>query len=357
MISHKKYMEEAIKLAERGKGNVSPNPLVGSIIVKRGSVVGKGYHKRCGCDHAEIMALKEAAHKARGSTLYVTLEPCSHWGKTPPCTQNIVDAGVREVVIGMKDPNPKVNGYLELKQRGIKTKIGILEDECKKLNEPYVKWIKKKRPFVVVKAAMSLDGKIATKTGDSKYITGKEARRFVHQLRSELDAVMVGSKTVLKDNPQLTVRLSKGRNPVKVILDSSFKTPVNAKVVKNEPEKLIIATSKKASKSKIKKFRQKGVKVVITNTKKGKIDLEILMKELASLEICSIMIEGGAELNSEAIKSGIVDKVLFFISPGLIGAGLEAIGDLGITKVDKKIRLKRLDYKKIGKDILIEGYL
>ncbi len=350
-------MELALKLAEKGKGNVSPNPLVGALIVKRGRVVGRGWHRKCGEAHAEVCALKEAGKKARQSIMYVTLEPCSHWGRTPPCTEQIVDAGVREVVIAMKDPNPKVNGYSELKFRGVKTRIGIFEEEAKKLNEPYVKWIKTKRPFVVVKAAMSLDGQIATRTGDSKYITGREARKFVHELRAEYDAVMVGSNTVSKDNPQLTVRLAKGRNPIKIVLDSTLKISSNAKIVKNEPTKLIIATSRKAPKAKIKKLMQKGVHVLVIDMIKGKIDLKHLMKELGKKDICSILIEGGAELNAEAIKSGIVDKVLFFISPKFIGKGLGALGNLGITKVDKSIKLNNLGYKQIGRDILLEGYL
>ena len=357
MISHRKYIEMALKLAEKGKGNVSPNPLVGSLIVKRGKVVGRGWHKKCGDAHAEVCALKEAGKKAKQSIMYVTLEPCSHWGRTPPCTEQIVESGVREVVIAMKDPNPKVNGYSELKFRGIKTRIGILEEEAKKLNEPYSKWIKSKRPFVVAKAAMSLDGQIATKTGDSKYITGKEARTFVHELRAEYDAVMVGSNTVAKDNPQLTVRLVNGRNPIKIVLDSTLKISMSANVVKTEPSKLIIATSNKAPKLKIKKLMHKGVHVLVSDTLNGKIDLKKLIKELGKREICSILIEGGAELNAEAIKSGVVDKVLFFISPQFIGKGLAALGDLGINKVDKSIKLSKLDYRKIGRDILLEGYL
>jgi len=357
MRSHKKYIDLALKLAEKGKGTASPNPLVGCLIVKRNAIVGKGFHKKAGQEHAEIIAIKDAGKKAANSTMYVTLEPCSHWGKTPPCTEKIVEAGIREVIIGMKDPNSDVSGFQELKFRGIKTKIGILEDKCKKLNEPYIKWIKTKRPFVVVKAAMSLDGKIATRTGDSKYITGREARRHVHQLRAEIDAVMVGIGTVLKDDPQLTVRLISGRNPVKIVVDSTLKIPLNANVIKNEPNKLIIAATKKANKTKIKKLQQKGVNVLVVNTKKGMVDLDDLMKQLGRLEITSIMIEGGAELNSEAIKAGLVDKVLFFIAPSVIGAGLEAIGDLGITKVDRSIQLKHLSSKKIGKDILVEGYL
>ena len=357
MRSHKKYIEMALKLAEKGKGKTSPNPMVGCLIVKRNAIVGKGFHKKAGEDHAEIIALKEAGKKANNATMYVTLEPCSHWGKTPPCTESIVEAGIREVIIGMKDPNPIVEGFKELKFRGIKTKIGILEKECKKLNEAYTKYIKTKKPFVIVKAAMSLDGKIATTTGHSKYITGREARKLVHQLRTEIDAIMVGINTILKDNPQLTPRLVKGRSPIKVVVDSNLKIPLNANVVKKEPNKLIIATTKKANKAKIKQLQQKGVNVLIIKAKKGMVDLDELMKQLGRLEITSIMIEGGAELNAEAIRSKIVDKILFFIAPGLIGNGLGAIGDLGIRKVDRSVKLKHLVSKKVGKDILIEGYL
>ncbi len=357
MRSHKKYIELALKLAEKGKGKTSPNPVVGCLIVKRNAIVGKGYHKKAGEEHAEIIALKDAGKKAQNATLYVTLEPCSHWGKTPPCTERIVEAGIREVIIGTKDPNPKVEGFQELKFRGIKTKIGILDRECKKLNESYLKYIKTKRPFLIVKAAMSLDGKIATTTGHSKYITGREARKLVHQLRTEIDAIMVGSNTILKDNPQLTPRLVTGRTPIKIVVDSKLKIPLNAKVIKKEPNKLIIATTKKANKAKIKKLQQKGANVIVIGIKKGKVNLQELMKQLGKLEITSIMIEGGAELNAEAIRSKVVDKILFFIAPGLIGRGLGAIGDLGITNVDRSVKLKHLISKKVGRDILIEGYL
>src|SRR3989339_1454200 len=190
-------MDIAIKLAEKGKGTTSPNPMVGCVVVKRGRIIGKGYHKKAGEEHAEVIALNQAGKKANNSTLYVNLEPCSHWGKTPPCTEKIVESGVREVIIGMEDPNPLVDGFKELKFRGLKTKIGILEKEARKLNEVFIKYIKTKRPFVILKVAMSVDGKIATSTGDSKYITSKEARTYVHQLRSDVDAVMVGLNTVL----------------------------------------------------------------------------------------------------------------------------------------------------------------
>ncbi len=356
MRSHKKYMELALKLAEKGVGLCSPNPAVGCIIVKRGSVVGKGYHKKCGEGHAEVNAIENAGIKAQNATMYVTLEPCSHWGRTPPCTEKIINSGIREVIIGMKDPNPKVDGYKELKFRGLKTKIGILEEECRKLNEYYVKYIKTKKPFVILKVAMSLDGKIATATGESKYITGKDARKYVHQIRSNVDAVMVGINTVIKDDPKLTPREVKGKDPIKIVVDSTLKIPMSKNLLK-DPLKLIVATTNKANKKKVKQLQQKGVKVIVTPSKKGRVDLQELMKMLGRHEVSSIMIEGGSELNASAISEGIADKILLFSAPKLIGAGLGAIGNLGIKKLDKAISLKNIETRKVGKDILVEGYL
>ena len=356
MISHKKYMEIALKIAEKGKGNVSPNPLVGCIIVKRGKIVGKGYHKQYGGEHAEINAIKNAGKKVANATLYINLEPCSHWGKTPPCTEKIVEAGVREVIIGMYDPNPLVEGFKELKFRGIKTKIGILEKEAKKLNESYIKYMRSKRPFVILKVAMTMDGKIATKTGDSKYITGRDARRYVHQLRSEVDAIMIGINTVFKDNPKLTPRLAQGRDPKKIVIDTELKMPLKCNLMKH-PSKLIIATTSKAPKKKINKFYQKGIDVIVLNAKKGLVDLKDLMKHLSKKEISSVMIEGGSQLNSSAIKERIADKLLVFTAPKLVGNGLGAVGNLGVTKIDKAVKLKNMEMKKIGKDLLLEAYL
>lgn len=357
MISHKKYMEMTIKVAEKSKGTVSPNPLVGCLIVKRGKIVGRGYHKQYGGEHAEINAIKNAGKKVANSTMYINLEPCSHWGKTPPCTEKIVESGIREVIIGAYDPNPLVEGFRELKFRGIKTKINILEKEAKKLNEIYLKYMKSKKPFVILKVAMSMDGKIATKTGDSKYITGTEARKYVHQLRSDLDAVMVGINTVLKDNPKLTPRMVKqGHDPMKIVIDSELKMPMKCNLMKH-PSKLIIATTNKASKAKINKFYQKGVNVIALKSDKGMVNLKELMKELGKKEITSVMIEGGSKLNSSAIKDRIADKLLIFTAPKLVGNGFEAIGNLGITNIDKAVKLKSIKTMKIGKDILLEGYL
>ena len=356
MISHKKYMAIALKLAEKGKGYVSPNPLVGCVIVKRGKIVGKGYHKKYGEEHAEINALRAAGKKANNATMYVNIEPCSHWGKTSPCTEKIVEAGIREVIVGMEDPNPLVDGYKELKFRGLKTRIGIRRDEAQKLNQAYVKHMKTKKPFVILKLAMSLDGKIATSTGDSKYITGMEARKYVHQLRNDADAVMVGINTVMRDDPLLDSRLVKGKNPIKVIVDSSLKISERAKVLK-DASKVIIATTPKAQKGKIEKLQHKGVRVIVLKPKKGLVDLNELMKELGKSEIALVMVEGGAELSGNAIREGIVDKVLIFTAPKIIGNGLEPIKNLGIKKVDKAIALKNVLTKKIGKDLLVEGNL
>lgn len=356
MISHKKYMELTLNLAEKGRGFVSPNPMVGCIIVKRGRIVGKGWHKKAGSEHAEVLAINDAGKKAINSTLYVNMEPCSHWGRTPPCTEKIVEAGVREVIIGMKDVNPLVEGFRELKFRGLKTKIGILEKEAKKLNEVYIKYMQTKRPFAIIKVAMSLDGRIATSSGDSKYITSKEARAYVHQLRTEVDAVMVGVNTVLRDNPELTPRLAKGKNPLKIVVDSTLKIPKSCNLMK-DPSRLIIATTNKASKSEISRMQQKGIIIIITKSNKGMVDLKDLMKQLGKHEIASIMIEGGSELNSSAIKAGIVDKILIFAAPKIIGNGKGAIGNLGIRKIDKAINLKNPVDRKIGKDMLIEAYL
>ena len=356
MISHKKYMAIALELAERGKGYVSPNPMVGCVIVKRGRIVGQGYHKKYGEEHAEVNALRAAGKKANNATMYITLEPCSHWGKTSPCTEKIVESGVREVIVAMEDPNPLVDGYKELKFRGLKTRIGILKEKASKLNEAYIKYMKSKRPFVILKVAMSIDGKIATSTGDSKYITSKEARKYVHQIRNDVDAIMVGINTIIRDNPILDSRLVKGKNPIKIIVDSTLKMVEKAKVLE-DPSKVIIATTNSAPKAKIEKFQQKGVRIMIVKTKRGMVDLDELMKELAKSEIGSIMIEGGAQLSGNALADKIVDKMIVFTAPKIIGNGLPPIRNLGIKKVNRALELKNISTSRIGRDFLVEGYL
>ena len=352
MRPHRKYMQLALKLAAKGKGFTGPNPVVGAIIVKRGQIIGRGYHKKYGSEHAEVVALKQAGEKARNAIMYVTLEPCSHWGKTPPCTERIIEAGIREVIIAMKDPNPKVNGISVLKSHGIKTKVGILESQAKKLNEAYIKYMTTGRPFIIIKAAISLDGKIATLTGDSKYITCNESRRYVHKLRSESDAVLVGINTVLKDNPKLDVRLVKGKNPLKIVLDDKLRIPLNAHLLK-EPEKLIIVTTNPL-KRKLKQLQKRGIKIIEFE---DKIELKKLIKKLANMGITSILIEGGSQVITSAIKSKIVDKVILFIAPIFIGKGIELLGDVGVKSIKKVIKLKNVKIERIGEDIQVEGYL
>ncbi len=347
----------AINLAKRGGSSVCPNPLVGCIIVKRGQIVGKGYHKLFGGPHAEKIALEEAKHKARDSIMYVTLEPCSHWGKTAPCTEAIVNAGVREVVIGMKDPNPKVNGYEILKLRGIKTRMSMLGVECTKLNEGYVKYMNKKLPFVTLKAGMTVDGKIATSTGKSKYITGKESLKKVHELRDKLGLVMVGINTVLKDNPLLDTRLIKGGEVTKVIVDTNLKISPKAKALK-KPETAIIACSERVAKAKMKKFEEKGVRFITTPSKNKMVDLKKVMKGIIKMGYYNVLLEGGSILNASMIKEKLVDKVMLFTSPKLLGDdGKGVVGALGIKELNKVIEIRDINVKKVGKDILVEGYL
>jgi len=348
-------MQVAARLAEKGGRAVAPNPKVGCIIVKRGQIIGRGWHKEFGGPHAEQMALEEAAHKARDAIMYVTLEPCSHWGKTPPCTELIVKAGVHEVVIGSKDPNPEIKGYDILKLRGLKTRIGVLKETCDKFNEPYFKYITTKLPFVTLKAGMTLDGKIATARGKSKYITSQESLKRAHQLRAEIGVVMVGITTVLKDNPLLDARLVKGQDTIKLIVDSKLKIPPRAKVLAN-PETVIIAHTKRAPKGKQKQLLQKGVRLI--STPGPKVQLRRLMKAMADSGHINILLEGGSDLNAAMIKDKLVDKMMLFTSPKILGGdALSVVGKLDIKDLGKAIQLNKVTTEKVGKDILVQGYL
>ena len=351
-------MQHALSLAKKGTQAVSPNPKVGCVIVKRGQIVGKGYHLEFGGQHAEAIALEQAGHKARDSILYVTLEPCAHWGKTPPCTEQIVDSGVREVIIGMKDPNPIVNGYEVLKMRGLKARIGILEDECRQINLGYIKYMQAKLPYVTLKAGMTLDGKIATSSGQSKYITGTEARTMVHALRAEKGMVMVGINTVLKDDPLLDARMtSSNQHPAILLMDTSLRIPPNAKILKR-PDKVIIACAQKAPAKKRKKLEKMGAKVLSVALKGKEVDLRKALKAVADLGYVDILLEGGSQLNASMIKENLVDKVMLFTSPKILGGdALSVVGKLGIKELGNTVTLKDMKVSKVGKDILIEGSL
>ncbi|MCL6635390.1 MAG: bifunctional diaminohydroxyphosphoribosylaminopyrimidine deaminase/5-amino-6-(5-phosphoribosylamino)uracil reductase RibD, partial [Peptococcaceae bacterium] len=331
------YMRMALELAGRARGRTSPNPMVGAVVVKDGKVVGSGYHLRAGTPHAEVHALNEAGEKARGATLYVTLEPCCHYGRTGPCSEAVIGAGIARVVVAMTDPNPKVagGGIKRLREAGIEVTLGVLEEEARELNEVFIKYITTGRPFVVAKAAMSLDGKIATRSGRSKWITGPEARAYGHQLRDWYDAIMVGIGTVLADDPSLTARLpgGKGRDPVRVILDSRARIPLNAGVLtRRSGAPTIIAATAAAPQAKLAALRRAGARVLVVNDG-PRVDLAGLMKLLAEQEITSVLIEGGSGVHGSALAAGIVDKVAWFIAPRIIG-GREAPGPVGGEGVD-----------------------
>jgi diaminohydroxyphosphoribosylaminopyrimidine deaminase/5-amino-6-(5-phosphoribosylamino)uracil reductase len=353
-----RYMKRALSLAKKAEGMTSPNPLVGAVLVKFGRILAEGYHLRPGLPHAEAIVLERAGSKARGSTLYVNLEPCCHLDKrTPPCAQAIIKAGVKRVVIGMIDPNPKVSGRgIELlKKAGIKVQAGLLEEEAKRLNEIYIKHITTGLPFVILKIAMTLDGKIATETGESKWITSLESRRYVHRLRSKVDAVLTAIGTVKADDPELTVRLVKGRSPVRVVIDPELEIPPQAKVLRTPPTTIIFTKTEVRNPTSDLSFPE-GVEVEYFNSER--LDLKEAMKSLYRRGITSVMIEGGASLNYYALKDGIVDKVMIFIAPKIIGGrnSVPAVGGVS-TSLQTPWRLRNLKIKHIGEDILIEGYI
>lgn len=356
-----RYMRMALRLARKGAGWTSPNPLVGAVLIRAGRVVATGYHRRAGDDHAEIIALKRGGSAARGSTLYINLEPCSHQGRTPPCTLSLIHAGIRRVVAGMVDPNPLVagRGVRRLRRAGIEVDVGLLGDECRRLNEAFVKSITRRLPFVVLKLAASLDGKIATFTGDSRWITDEGARLYVHRLRSQVDAVLVGIGTVLADDPQLTCRVPGGRNPLRIVLDRRLRIPLSARVLREaEPGKTIVVTGPRAPRGKIRLVESLGARVWELPVTQGGISLAALLKKLGRMGLLSVMIEGGADTAGRALREKVVDKILFFYAPKILGAeGRDMIGALGIRRVSRCTRIRDVEVKRLGRDFLVSGYV
>lgn len=355
------YMRLALDLAKKGKGKVNPNPLVGAVIVKNGKIIGQGYHERYGKEHAEVNAFNSLNENPEGATMYVTLEPCSHYGKTPPCVNRIIENNIKRVVIGSVDNNPLVSGQgiKKLKDAGIKVTVGILEDECKKVNEVFYKYIAEKKPFVVLKAAMSLDGKISTYSGESKWITGENSRKEVHKLRNELTGILVGVDTVIKDNPKLTCRLEDGRNPTRIIVDSTLRIPMDSDIITDNESRTIIATTEFADDDKILELKKKEIEVIVIKSKNNRVDLNKLMIKLGELNIDSILLEGGSTLNFSALEENIVDKIQIYIAPKIIGGekSKTPVGGQGIEELKKAFKVKNLTYKLVGEDILLEGYI
>lgn len=358
------FMQRALSLAAQGRGRTSPNPMVGAVVTKQGLVVGEGYHRRAGEDHAEVIALREAGDSAFGATLYLTLEPCCHYGRTPPCTDRIIQTGIQRVVASMPDPNPLVSGkgFERLREAGIQVEWGLMEKEARRLNEAYIKFITTGLPFVLLKGAASLDGKIATAAGESRWITGALARERVHRLRDEVDAVMVGIATALQDDPQLTTRLpsGQGRDPLRIVLDSSGQLPLEARLINPcSSAKTLLITSTSSPDEKVEDLKQGGVEIWRMSEEGGRIPLRPLLSRLAESGVTSLMIEGGSEVNASALQEGIVDKVILFLSPRFIG-GRDApslIGGRGTERLATAPRLKNISLEWVGDDIMIEGYL
>lgn len=354
-----KYMKRALTLARKGVGKTSPNPAVGCVIVNNGVVVGEGWHKRAGGHHAEVHALLMAGDSARGADVYVTLEPCSHTGKTPPCCDALIKAGVKRVVAGMSDPNPFVNGkgFKSLELAGIQTSCGVQEDECRSLNRFFIKHVTTGLPFVTFKCAMTLDGKIASATGESRWISGEKSRLFVHKMRAENDAIMVGVDTVIADNPLLTVRHVKGKNPLRIIVDTHLRTPESAAVLEcGTAFNTIIATTESDILSH-QRYTRMGANIIVCEEYDGRVSMPDLLGKLGGMGVQSILIEGGSRLAGDMLTKGLIDEFAVFIAPKIIGSdGLSPFTMTGITSMDKAVRLKFGHITQIGQDVLVHAY-
>jgi len=363
MANREAHMRRALAEAGKGRQGASPNPMVGCVIARGDQVVATGFHRRAGTPHAEVVALKKAGDAARGADLYVNLEPCNHVGRTGPCSEAIIAAGIRRVFVGMRDPNPLVNGrgLRRLRKAGIAVEVGLLAGEAKQLNEAFVHVMAEGRPFVIAKIAQSLDGRIATHTGQSQWITGKEARAEGHRLRGEVDGIVVGVGTVLADDPRLTCRAARGRDPVRIILDTRARTPAKAQVIRvakgsNAPTWIVVGSE--APKAKLRALEKAGARLLVAKTKRGRIDPKRLMTQLAEQQLLSLLVEGGPTLLGSLFDAGLVDKVHAFVAPALIGgvAAPGSVGGKGVAKLDERLRLSRLSVSQLGEDLHLVGY-
>ena len=358
-MTHSDYMRRALKLAERGR--TSPNPMVGAIVVKNGEIVGEGYHPRAGEPHAEVFALREAGEKAKGATMYVTLEPCCHFGRTPPCTQAVIEAGIAEVYVAMTDPDTQVasKGLHELKNAGLKVHLSLCEDQARLLNEAYIKHRTTGMPFVILKSAMSLDGKIATHTGDSKWITNERSRAYAHKIRSRVDAILVGGGTARADNPSLTARLGrKVYYPTRVVVTGTGNIPADLTMF-SAPGESIVASSSYANNATLRKLESAGARILTLKQVAERPSIADLMKQLGKIGCLSVLIEGGGEVAASALEERVVDKIIYFYAPRIIGGqkAINAVGGLGAVNVSSSITLDNIKIRRFGSDIAIEGYV
>ncbi len=363
-MNHHDHMEKALALAEQARGWTSPNPMVGAVVVKDGKIVGQGYHERVGGPHAEANAIDDAGDRAKGATLYVTLEPCNHFGRTPPCTHKIITAGIRQVVVAMEDPNPDVTGggNAHLESQGIRVITGIMEEQARHLNEAFITWVTTKKPFVIAKCAATLDGRIATRTGDSRWVTGQAARRFVHGIRHAVDGIMVGVSTVIQDDPSLTTRLDdkEGVDPTRIILDTRLRMPPTAKMLhqaSGAPTWVVCGPD--APSDRQQDLEKTGAKIITAPLMDGRIDLAALMRKLGAMSITSLLMEGGATVLGAAFAAKVVDKVCFFYAPKLLGGddGVPICRGTGPETMKESLPIHHISVERFDDDIMVQGYL
>ena len=354
-------MGRAIALARRGIGKTAPNPPVGCVIVREGEIVGTGWHRQAGTPHAEIHALREAGDRARGADVFVTLEPCSHYGKTPPCADALIAAGVGRVYAGTVDPNPRVagEGIERLRAAGIPTFPGLRELECRRIIGPFIRHVTTGLPLVTVKSALTLDGKTATATGDSKWVTGEGARRHVHRLRAEHDVIMVGAGTVLADDPQLTCRLPRGgRDPLRVIVDSGLRTPPDAQVFRVKSSATTVMATVMQEGERCAAYREQGADILICREEGGRVDLVDLLRQLGARGFQSLLVESGGELAGELLRQGLIDRLILFYGAKLVGGeGRSPFAGPGVDRMSQAIPLQELEVRRFGDDLMVAGYL
>jgi diaminohydroxyphosphoribosylaminopyrimidine deaminase / 5-amino-6-(5-phosphoribosylamino)uracil reductase len=357
--SDETYMRLALSLARRGEGVVEPNPMVGCVIVRGGKIIGKGWHRKFGGPHAELNAVDDAGGKVRNATVYVTLEPCSHQGKTPPCADFLIERKVKRVVVATRDPSVKVagKGIRKLRRAGIDVEVGLLGNEARELVAPFAKLATTGRPWVIAKWAMTLDGKIATRTGDSKWITSPEARACVHRVRGRVDAVIIGSGTALADDPELTCRMARGRHPKRVVLDSSARLPLKSKLVRSARDiPVIVAVSKQAPARRVAALSAAGCNVVVMPTKRGRVDAGKLLDLLGSMEMTNVLVEGGGEVLGSFFDARLIDEVMAFIGPTIVGGpGTSPVQGKGVAAITSALNLADVHTTRLGDSILLRG--